>query len=361
MSILSIDPAVENASTLQPSFYTSQESFELSKEKIFCKTWQFCLDADELVKPGSITPFVMLPGMLDEPLMFVRDLDEKLHCMSNVCTHRGSILVQKSCQAQKIRCPYHGRRFHLNGEFIHMPGFECTKNFPTSQDNLPKVEHAQLGKFTFASLSPSTSFNDVFNDIKKRLFWMPFDKMRLSHKHAKNYQVKAHWALYCENYLEGLHIPFVHPALRKVLDFSNYTYELNRYSNLQLAVAGENEACFDLPASSQDYGKRIAAYYYWIFPNTMLNFYPWGCSVNVVKPVGPSLTNISFLPFVMDESMFGKGAGGDLDTVEMEDEAVVELMQKGVRSRLFKPGRYSASMEIAAHHFHRLICEFMNE
>ncbi|TMH07471.1 MAG: hypothetical protein E6H79_04690, partial [Betaproteobacteria bacterium] len=34
------------------------------------------------------------------------------------------------------------------------------------------------------------------------------------------------WALYVENYLEGLHIPFVHPGLTKTLDLGNYRYEL---------------------------------------------------------------------------------------------------------------------------------------
>lgn len=55
---------------------------------------------------------------------------------------------------------------------------------------------------------------------------------------------------------------------------------------MQLGIAKEGELVFDLPADSIDFGKQVAAYYYWVFPNLMLNFYPWGLSVNIVQPNG---------------------------------------------------------------------------
>ncbi len=185
--------------------------------------------------------------------------------------------------------------------------------------------------------------------------------MRLDKEKCKDYVVKSHWALYCENYLEALHIPFVHPSLRKVIDCNTYTTELFRYCNLQLALASPDEVSFDLPKGAQDYGKQVAAYYFWIFPNTMLNFYPWGCSVNVIKPLSPELTQVSFLSFVLDESKLGKGAGGALDQVEQEDERVVESVQRGIKSRYYDMGRFSPTKEQGTHHFQRLLCEFLND
>lgn len=361
MDCIEVDPAIESASTIPSSFYTSPQWFELSKDKIFAKSWQFCLSTEELRLPGQTVPVTLLPGMLDEPVLFVRDLDESLHCISNVCTHRGNLLIDSPCIAQQIRCRYHGRRFKLCGDFVHMPEFETARDFPSSSDNLPKVPFAQLGQFLFASISPAAPFSDVFGDISRRLAWLPFASMRLDANRSRDYLVKAHWALYCENYLEGLHIPFVHPSLRSVLDFGNYKTELNRYFSLQLALAKSGEESFDLPPESPDYGKNVAAYYYWIFPNTMLNFYPWGCSVNVVKPLNPGLTKVSFLTYVLDESKMDRGAGADLDKVEREDESVVETVQKGIRSRLYQSGRYSPTMEQGTHHFHRLLCEFLRD
>ena len=163
------------------------------------------------------------------------------------------------------------------------------------------------------------------------------------------------------NYLEGLHIPFVHPALNQTLDMSAYHYELGRASVLQLALARPDEkgseAAFEPPTSSPEHGRRVAAYYWWLFPNLMFNIYPWGLSVNVVMPLSPSRTRVIFRSFVAEPALLGQGAGGALDPVEMEDEAAVLGVQRGIRSRLYSKGRYSPQHERGTHHFHRLIGE----
>jgi len=175
---------------------------------------------------------------------------------------------------------------------------------------------------------------------------------------SRDYEFDAHWALYVENYLEGLHIPFVHPALTQTLALQRYRYELFSHANLQLAHARDGEDAFDTPAAA-DAGSRIAAYYVWVFPNLMLNFYPWGLSVNLVMPLALGRTRVLFRSFVRDASRLGQGAGGALDTVEMEDEAVVQTVQRGMRSRLYSRGRYSPQHEKGVHQFHRLIAAFM--
>ena len=89
----------------------------------------------------------------------------------------------------------------------------------------------------------------------------------------------------------------------------------------------------------------------------MFNFYPWGLSVNIVNPISINETKVSFLTYVWKEDKFNSGAGSGLDTVEMEDEEVVENVQIGVRSRFYKHGRYSVTREQGTHHFHRTIAE----
>ena len=115
-----------------------------------------------------------------------------------------------------------------------------------------------------------------------------------------------------------------------------------------------------LTEHSPDYGKKVGGYYFWVFPNMMFNFYPWGLSVNIVKPTGISSCTVSFLTYVIDEDKLRQGIGADLHQVEMEDEDVVQLVQKGIRSRFYKHGRYSVTRETGTHHFHRLVAEFMN-
>lgn len=354
-----VDKNIAKACTIDKEYYISEKFYEITKEKIFAPSWQLIGDTDMVKDPGSAYPFVLLEDQLNEPLVLTKDKEGKLHCMSNVCTHRGNLLVYEPCKLANIVCKYHGRRFSLDGKFVSMPEFKEVENFPTDSDNLHPLSLFQWGKLLFTSLDPKITAEQIYGDIQKRLSWYPVDKLVLRKDLSKDYIVEANWALYCENYLEGFHIPFVHPGLNEVLDFGEYTTELFRYSNLQIGIAKEGEDCFDLPASSPDHGKKIAGYYFWAFPNVMLNFYPWGISVNLVKPMGVSKTKVSFIMYVFDENKLNKGAGGSLDSVEMEDEEVVQNVQKGIRSRFYKHGRYSPNREQGTHHFHSLIAEFI--
>ena len=353
-----IDPDIAKAATLSSDFYTDVDLFQRCKEKIFASSWQFIGDSDAAAEAGDAWPLTLLEGYLDEPVMLVRDQDGRLRLLSNVCTHRGNIIVKEPCRLAHLRCGYHGRLFHLDGTFRSMPEFREVCNFPSSADDLARLPLKTWGKWLFTSPGPAEgSFDDYWGHLMRRLHWLPLDRFVLRPDRSHEFTVKAHWALYCENYLEGFHIPFVHAGLNAVIDFGNYTTELFPLSNLQLGIAKDDEDCFDLPEASPDYGKKVAAYYFFVFPNLMFNFYPWGLSVNVVRPVSLTETKVLFLTYVADEQRYNKGAGSGLDTVELEDEEVVESVQRGIRSRYYTRGRYSVTREQGTHHFHRLIAE----
>jgi len=357
----SVDADITVASTLPSAFYLDPGAFAAARERVFARSWQWIGDGADVAEPASLAPRTLLPGLLDEPLLLARDAAGTLRCLSNVCTHRGNILVAAPCRAQQIRCGYHSRRFDLAGRMTFMPEFECARNFPSEADHLPQVPFGPFGPHLFAAADPVAPLDAFVGDLQARLSWLPLERFRHAPQRDREFEIDAHWALYVENYLEGFHIPFVHPALNQLVDYGSYASELHRYANLQLALAKEGELAFELPAASPDDGRRVAAYYYWVFPNLMLNFYPWGLSLNLVQPLAPARTRISFRTYVWDESKLGAGAGGALDEVEMEDEAVVQAVQRGVRSRWYRHGRYSPAREQGVHQFHRLLCEFMGQ
>ncbi|HEX8198707.1 MAG TPA: aromatic ring-hydroxylating dioxygenase subunit alpha [Pyrinomonadaceae bacterium] len=359
MSIFDINSDIRQAQTLPSEFYTNPDFFEQSKERIFARSWQIVGTTDDLRLAGQMQPHTILEGFLDEPVLLVRVGDNVTNCLSNVCTHRGNILVEHPCVENGIRCRYHGRKFSLNGKFVSMPEFEGVENFPAKSDDLPRVPFGSWGKFLLASIKPAAPLEHFLSEMNERMSWLEWENFKFNSVLSRDYLVKAHWALYCENYLEGFHIPFVHNTLNSVVDYGSYTTELFRRSNLQIGLTRGEKDVFDLPKSSPDYGKSIGAYYFWIFPNLMFNFYPWGLSVNIVKPINPGLTKVSFLSYVADEKKLSHGAGADLERVEREDEAVVENVQRGIRSRFYRQGRYSPTRETGTHHFHRLIAEFM--
>ncbi len=356
-----INPDIRIANTLDGKFYTCEKIFKNTIENIFAKNWQIITHNEKLKEDQNAFPFQFLGDLLPEPLLLIKEKDN-INCLSNVCTHRGNILIDQPCYIKEnITCRYHGKQFNKCGLFKFMPKTEGMKNFPTDNDNLTKIPTARWKQFIFVSLLPSFDFNELINEIEQRVGWMPIEKFKYRKDLSKEYYVNANWALYCDNYLEGFHIPFIHNDLNSVLDFNSYDVEIFKYSNLQLGIASEDDICFDIPKTSKDYGKKIAAYYFWLFPNCMLNFYPWGLSLNIITPISVNKTKIEFKSYVWDESKLQSGAGADLDKVELEDEAVVQQVQKGVSSRFYKNGRFSPSMEKGVHHFHTLISEFMQD
>jgi choline monooxygenase len=349
-----IDPDIRRASTLPGNFYTDEQVLQKLKESVFYSSWQYIGSSEEL-KICNTFPKTLLPDFIDEPLLLTKDSDGQLFCLSNVCTHRANLVCTEPARKSFMRCNYHGRCFSLNGKFRSMPGFKEVSSFPTDDDHLQQLSLSQLGPLLFTRIKEGISFDQWISPLRDRMHWFDFDGLHFSPKLSKTYQVNAHWALYCDNYLEGFHVPFVHPRLGKSLDSQAYRTEIFDFCNLQLGVAKEGEPHFILPESSQDSGLKIFAYYWWLFPNLMLNFYPWGLSLNIVEPKSLKTTRIRFLTFLFNLDHADKMMSTYLDETEMEDEAVVENVQKGVQSVLYQKGRFSPSEEKGVHHFHQLI------
>jgi choline monooxygenase len=360
MKSFKIAKNISEAETLPASFYKSDEIFKNLKEKVFYKSWQLVGHESLLNVTSNVYPFEFLRDYINEPLILVKNENEKYKCLSNVCTHRANIIVNDRCQVSDLRCMYHGRKFHLDGKFKSMPEFEHAKNFPRDCDNLKEFKLRKLGPYLFVGLEPAFDIQKIFDHINKRTSFIPYEKLQYRSDLSKDYLVNSHWALYCDNYLEGFHIPFVHNDLNNILDYGDYDTEIYENFNLQIGYAKDAEEVFDLPNSHIDFGKNVAAYYYWIFPNIMLNYYPWGLSINIIKPISINKTKVQFLTYVFDESKLETGAGSSLDKVEREDEFVVEGVQKGINSKYYNTGRFSPTKEKGVHHFHSLLSNFIN-
>jgi choline monooxygenase len=350
-----IHPEIAQASTLPAWAYRDAELFETLRERVFASSWQLAGDLDQARVPGQVQPFTLLEGCLDEPLLWARDTKDQLRCLSNVCTHRGTLVCEGAGVEHVLRCRYHGRRFGVDGKFLSMPEFGGVSDFPSTKDDLAPVPFERWGKFLFTSLRPGIPFERWIAPVAERCGFLPIDSMAFDATRSRDYLVRANWALYCDNYLEGFHIPYVHAGLAAALDYDAYRTELFEHCNLQVGVAADGEECLDLPPTSPDFGQRIVGYYFWLFPNLMLNVYPWGISVNIVQPLAVDRTKVRFLTYVWDPSRLDRGAGTSLDRVEREDESVVEAVQRGVRSRFYERGRYSPKRETGVHHFHRLL------
>ena len=137
---IDIDPNIARASTLPAAVYSDPAYYRLQKDAVFARSWQWVGDADRVKAPGHVLPFTLLEGCLDEPLVLASDESATLRCLSNVCTHRGTLVVEGEGHLRSLRCRYHGRRFAMDGSFVSMPEFDGAEHFPSPADDLPQLK-----------------------------------------------------------------------------------------------------------------------------------------------------------------------------------------------------------------------------
>jgi choline monooxygenase len=155
-----INDDISRAETLPADVYVDLAWYERAREKISARSWQFIGEAAQMKAPGHVRPFTLLEGCLDEPLLLTVDENVQTHCLSNVCTHRGAIVLEGEGHLKGMRCRYHGRKFALDGSFSSMPEFDGVANFPSEKDNL-RTSRSNVGdRFYFAiSIQRSRSMN----------------------------------------------------------------------------------------------------------------------------------------------------------------------------------------------------------
>ena len=356
-----VDPDITKAETLPASFYRSDAVFEALKDRVFKRSFQWFGSVSELLPVENfVKPLSFIDGFIEEPF-FLKKTGEEISCFSNVCTHRGNLIFHHEGTSKRIVCGYHGRQWKKDGTLKFMPEFTDVENFPRACDHLQAFKTAFLGPQVFVGLNSNMNIEGVFAKMNERIGFLPLNEFKLDTNQSKDYLVNCHWALYCDNYLEGFHIPFVHEDLNAALDYGAYETELFENGSLQIGYAAGGDEVFDLPKGHPDYDKAVSAYYYWVFPNMMFNFYPWGLSVNVVRPISKNKTRVLFRSYVWKEDKLSQGAGALLDKVEREDEFVVEGVHKGLQSSFYQTGRFSPKREQGVHHFHRLLANSLSQ
>jgi phenylpropionate dioxygenase-like ring-hydroxylating dioxygenase large terminal subunit len=366
---MDVDPDINRALTPPRELYFDPRHFAAQRERVFARSWIPIGAAADVAAPGAAKAVTLLPGCLDEPLVLVNEsgtVGGALRLLSNVCTHRGHLVVAPGSDAKNLRslrCRYHGRSFALDGRCLAAPGFESAPDFPRREDSLTSASLGEWRGLLFGALAPAAPLATTLAAVDARIGALAVTDWRAAPELDRTFEFDANWALYVENYLEGLHIPFIHPGLDAKLDWKSYRYESFANGTLQIGIAAPGELAFELPAghpdtkatSSGDDRTRVAAFYFWLFPNLMLNVYPWGLSLNVVEPLSPTRTRVRFHVWLHDRANHGRGAGSGLDQVELEDERACASVQQGMAARLFPRGRYAPVAESGTHHFHRLL------
>ena len=343
---------LNEAWTIPASWYTDARIAELERQNVFGRAWQAVARSDQLQKPGQYVS----AEVAGEPLIVVRGADEQLRAFYNVCRHHASpVMTHEQGTATILRCPYHGWSYGLDGSLKGAPEFEGVCGFDRSKNGLMPVRVEAWEQFVFVNLDPEAApLGEFLGRLIPRV--APLNVGALEFFERRVYSLKCNWKVFVDNYLDGgYHVPHLHKGLNSVLDYKQYTIEQEDRYCLQSSpmVASSGDSAVSVTRT----GSR--AWYFWQYPNFMMNIYQGYMDTNLVLPDGVDRCSVVFDFYFGDtrdsaaEHNRRSIATGEL--VNDEDVGICEAVQRGLRSRAYQAGRLSVRREAGEHLFHRLL------
>ena len=340
------------AYTIPAPWYLEPEMLRLESEHVFSGNWIAVGRLDQVAWAGEF----FTAELAGEPLLVVRGADDVLRAFYNVCRHHAAaVATAPSGQAQSFRCPYHGWNYGLDGSLKGMPEFAGVCNFDRAANGLVPVAVDVWENFVFVNLAANAvSLRSYLSDIVDRV--APLALQTLKFHSRREYMLACNWKVYVDNYLDGgYHVPHLHKGLNSVLDYAHYTIENGDRYCLQSSPMVVSEEHAEVSATRT--GDR--AWYFWLYPNFMINVYEGVMDTNLVLPLGPDKCRVIFDFFFADVSPEREeqnaASVATSDKVQAEDVGICESVQRGLASRAYGAGRLSLRREAGEHLFHRLL------
>jgi choline monooxygenase len=344
---------LEEAYTIPAPWYLDQRIEQAEREEVFGANWIAVGRIDQVAVEGQFFT-VEVAG---EPLLVVRGSDGELRAFFNVCRHHAAAVANVPCgTVQYLRCPYHGWTYGLDGSLKGAPEFTGVCNFDRGANGLIAVRVETWEHFAFVTLDPAAPPLTAFlGDLPGRVATLDLSNLHFFAR--KTYTLACNWKVYVDNYLDGgYHVPHLHKGLNSVLDYKEYTIENSEHYSLQSSPMVSTEEEHESFATTRT-GDR--AYYYWLYPNFMINIYEGVMDTNLVLPLATDRCLVQFDFFFRDVSDGARPANTKSvavsDRIQEEDVDICESVQRGLRSRSYGAGRLSVRREGGEHLFHRLL------
>jgi phenylpropionate dioxygenase-like ring-hydroxylating dioxygenase large terminal subunit len=359
---------LEKACTIPSAWYFDPKIAALENERVFGDTWQLVGRLDQVARPGDF----LTADVAGEPIVVVRGEDGVLRGFFNVCRHRAARVAIEPCgHATKLRCRYHGWTYDLAGRLRGVPEFDGVADFRREDNGLSPVATETWGPLVFVHFKQSgtdrRSVVQYLSPLPQRCQSLGIERLKFFER--REYVLNCNWKVFCDNYLDGgYHVNTIHPGLAGVLDYSGYRTELADLCSVQISPMQKPSTPSSTPPDKGGPSGVAAvrqgdnAYYWWIFPNLMINLYQGVMDTNLVLPLGAERCRVIF-DFYFENVAGDEAARFNTQSVavghqiQQEDVDICEDVQRGLASRAFDTGRFSVRREAGVYHFHRLLAE----
>ena len=343
---------LEQASPLPGWCYVSPEWHAREMETMFRgpnSEWLCVGRVDQVPNSGD---FYTIP-VLGNPLIVARDKDGKVNVMSAVCRHRGAVITEGEGRCKQFMCPYHNWTYALNGELIATPGLPPpmagSKDFDLADHRLTAITTDFWAGFIFITFNPKPKpLMQSFGGLPEFLKNYQLDQMQFTHRDI--YEVDCNWKIWLENAFENYHVPTIH---RKHVDPSKpQNWQFEKTDGAWEAMYSERSivAYSGLPAL-ENLSQREAGglFHIWLKPSVQIIITSSSMKYRQYLPEGPEklrlIENWTFPKTTVERTDFAATVGDayyhKYSEIIREDLRINPIVQKGMRSGAYQPGRYS--------------------
>ncbi|MEM8906077.1 MAG: SRPBCC family protein, partial [Actinomycetota bacterium] len=284
-----------------------------------------------------------------------RGAEGELRAFHDVCPHRagpvvgppeGDVVARVS-SVRKLQCGYHGWVFADDGTVERTPDFGAEQ----CERSLVPLRVGVWRDLVFVSMAAhGADLDDALGRLPELAAPIPLEGYRFHSRRA--HRLRCDWKTYVENYLEGYHIPYVHPRLHREIDVRRYE-----------VTTGDRVVTNHAPPRDPDADGVYDGLFAWLWPNAAVNVYGVGMSIERMVPVAPGEMRIEYLfCFSADAT----GAQID-DTLAMstevtdEDLRITEAVQRNLDAGVYDTGILSPRHEAGVAYFQSLVVDAMGE
>jgi choline monooxygenase len=340
---------LQQASALPGWCYVSPEWYERELETLFRKDWLCVGRAEQIPKAGDFFS-VELAG---HPLIVVRDDAGQVRVHSAICRHRGAVITEGQGRCRAFVCPYHSWTYAIDGRLVGTPGnpppMAGAEGFDRAQHGLTPLRAETWGGFIFVTFSERAApLREWLGDLPAFLAGYELENFQWTHKDV--YDVECNWKVWLENAFENYHAMTIH---RKHMDPNNpQNWVFERTSGPWEAMYSKRSivAYSGLPPiPGLDEKKASGLFHIWVQPSVQIILTSSYMKFRQYLPQGPEklrlYENWTFPKRTVALPEFGQLVGPayyeKYSQIVKEDLGINPVVQKGMRSGAYRPGRYS--------------------
>jgi choline monooxygenase len=330
--------------TLPARLYGDTAVYEIERREIFARTWQLLAHESQLPRPGDY----LATNFAGYPVLAVRGEDGQVRAFHNVCRHRAGPLVEDGTGhcAGALVCRYHAWKYALDGRLASARDFGAAEAFDPREYGLFRLQCDMWRGFVFVNMdADAQQLGEAIAPLERRMQHRAAE--RFQNPRASSHEMRCNWKTYVENYLEGYHIPVLHPMLNSTIA-ADYGTEIEPPAQFYRATP-KNDA-------------PIAGLWAWTWPCLGVNVYADGILMERMWPISVDRTRLDYLFLFSedaDEAEIERQIAASLVTTQ-EDIDICEAVQRNLGAGIYQTGRLSPKHEHGVAWFQKQVLRAIN-